>query len=678
MIRTKNKWLTSLAVTIGCVIPAALSVGCASDEAVSEDAADSAATLGVEIDTCSDATLTGYDNTSSALDLTMGTVTSLVFGVVNGYVTVNGYPCVKDTGVKLTPAMVKKVSITGTASQSDKVVIDTLSGAFGATILAATGGITVDLVSGSADTLSLRGSSGADKWSAGVAGSDTIFELSGDTTADLIVKSADSINVSLSSGNDIFTGQGGAFTATHLVGSATTMLTPVALAMTVNGGDGDDVITGGNGADTINGGNGNDTFKSAASLADGNDTFVGGAGTDKADYSARTANLTFVMDGMTTGGEGAEADTIGADVEDFVGGTGNDTITGNALGNHIQGGAGNDLISGGPAGNCATTVPIDADVLDGEAGNDTFNEGAAADCGDVLNGGAGTDRADYQARLVGASLSISLDGTANDGDPAAVSGAGEKDNVKADVEIVLGGIGNDTIIGSANNDELHGGPGNDTISGGAGNDTLSGDSGNDTLNGEAGDDTFDESGLDPEYGNGSTEAKGTGNDIMNGGTHDSLGVDTVSYASRTADLTATICMDATKLTGGATTLMTSNCTDSDGDPAMGVVEADKLLNVTHLIGGTGIDHLYGDTADDIIEGGAGADFLYGGAGNDTLFGDDGIDTMAGDAGDDYLDGEGAAADGATDLFNGDTGGSNLSDADICITEGSEVRTNCEL
>ena len=131
MIRTKNKWLTSLAVTIGCVIPSALSVGCASDDAVSEDASESAATLGVEVDTCSDATLTGYDSATSALDLTMGSVTSLVFGVVNGYVTVNGYPCVKDTGVKLTPAMVKKVSITGTAAVSDKVVIDTLAGALG-------------------------------------------------------------------------------------------------------------------------------------------------------------------------------------------------------------------------------------------------------------------------------------------------------------------------------------------------------------------------------------------------------------------------------------------------------------------------------------------------------------------------------------------------------------------
>ena len=55
-----------------------------------------------------------------------------------------------------------------------------------------------------------------------------------------------------------------------------------------------------------------------------------------------------------------------------------------------------------------------------------------------------------------------------------------------------------------------------------------------------------------------------------------------------------------------------------------------------------------------------------------------MDLMAEDAGDDYLDGEGVSADGSTDVFNGDTGVPNLSDADICITEGAEVRTNCEL
>jgi Ca2+-binding RTX toxin-like protein len=677
MIRTKNKWLTSLAVTLGCVIPGALSAGCASEDASSEDISESAATLGVQVDHCSLASASGYNVMNSNLTIAMGTVTSLVLGVVNGYVTVNGYACVKPTaagGAKLTPAMVKKIAITGTAG-ADKVVVDTLSGAFGSTILSATGGISIDLAGNAGDTFSIRGSSAADKWSAGVAGTDTYFEISGDTTADVKLSNTEVINISLSGGNDIFNAQGGAFVATHLAAGPVTALTPVTTDLVINAGDGDDTITGGGGDDTISGGAGNDIFKAAlftmTILDDGDDTITGGAGVDKADYSARVGNLTIAMDGTTSSGEGAEADVIAADVEDLVGGTGNDTLTGNAISNHIQGGGGDDLISGGVnAGVCTS----DADVLDGEAGNDTFNEGAAADCGDVINGGAGTDIVDYQARTNMMHLTISLDSSNNDGDPTANT-TGEKDNVKTDIEVVLGGSGNDTITGSANNDELHGGPGDDTITAGLGNDVLVGDTGNDTLNGEAGDDTFVESGADASYV--AVIQSGAGNDTINGGTHDTLGLDTVDYSARVAltPITATLCMDPTKLTGAAGTSvsMVTACTDNDGDPLAS--EQDKILNVTHLIGGLGDDTLTGYTADDIIEGGAGDDTIRGGLGNDTIFGDAGVDTMFGEAGDDYLDGD--DTDGDTDLFDGDNV-SNASDADVCITDATEVATNCEL
>lgn len=674
MLRTKNKWLSGLAVTLGCVVPSALSAGCASEEQPSEDVSESAATLGVEVASCSQAGSSGHNATSSALVLSMGSVTSLVFGVVNGYVTVNGYACVKTTGAKLTPAMVKKVTITGSAGTDDKVVIDTLSGAFGATILASTGGIAVDLLGGT-DTFSIRGASAADKWSAGMAASDLYFEISGDTTADIKVSGTEAVNVSLSSGNDTFTGMGGTFTATHLAAGPVTTLTPVTLNMAINGGDGDDTVTGGVGDDVVNGGAGNDIYKASALVpvtqtTDGDDTFLGGAGTDKADYSARTADLTVVMDGATNSGDLlSETDLVGIDVEDFIGGAGADAITGNALGNHIQGGAGDDTIGGGPAGNCVTTAPIDADVLDGEGDNDTFDQGALADCGDIMNGGAGTDRVDYQARPNTQDLSISIDGSANDGNPAA--GAGEKDNVKGDIEIVIGGQGKDTIVGSANADELHGGPGDDVVNGGAGNDVISGDSGNDILNGEAGDDTFDESGVDPEYT--VAENKGDGNDIINGGTHDTLGLDTVDYHARVAlkPVTVTICADSSKLTGNSALPAMTYPMCSDDDGALADTESDQVVNVNHLIGGLGDDSLTGHTGDDIIEGGAGDDDLFGGGGNDQLYGDDGVDTMNGETGDDTLDGNDTDSD--ADVYDGGAG-----EGDICITATGETPTNCEL
>ncbi|HTQ04387.1 MAG TPA: calcium-binding protein [Polyangiaceae bacterium] len=655
-------------------MPATLLAACSSStgeqqSAQVENTDESAAALGVQVASCSDPTNSGFTASTGALALSMGSASSLVMGVVNGYVTVNGYACVKPTnlgGGKLTPTVVKKVSITGTAND-DKVVLDTLSGNLGAMISAA-GGITIDMAGGTGDQFSLRGSNSADKWTAGEDSGNEYFEISGDKFADVVVKNAEKFAISLSGGADTFTAQGGAITATNLAGgSSLTSLGPVTVDLTINGGDGDDVITGGNGDDTIDGGNGNDTYKASA-LGDGDDTFTGGAGEDKADYSARTTgqDLVIVMDGATTGGDVSgntpEADVIGSDVEDLVGGAGDDTLTGNSNSNHIQGGAGDDKISGGP-GNA--TCSLDVDTLDGEAGDDTFDQGSAADCGDVMNGGPGTDRVDYQGRTN--ALTILLDTAANDGE------TGEKDNIKADVEIVIGGSGNDTITGSANADIIHGGPGDDVINAGGGNDTITGDSGNDTLNGEAGDDTFVEGGVDPEYT--VAENYGDGNDVINGGTHDGTGVDTVDYSGRSADMTVTLCMDSAHLTGAASgNTLPAACTDADGD--LTNTEADSVVNVTHLIGGTGNDTFTGSAADDILEGNDGDDTLKGGAGNDMLYGDNGDDTLEGDDGNDTLD---SGAHTNADTLDGDAGGVNSGDGDVCIYDSTtDTAVDCEL
>ena len=99
---------------------------------------------------------------------------------------------------------------------------------------------------------------------------------------------------------------------------------------------------------------------------------------------------------------------------------------------------------------------------------------------DVLSGGAGYDIASYAPRADALTLSIG-DG-ANDGDRAA----GERDDVRADVEEVRGGSGNDVLTGDANANVLDGNGGNDTLLGMGGNDTLQGDAGNDVFDGGAG------------------------------------------------------------------------------------------------------------------------------------------------------------------------------------------------
>ncbi|MDF3065112.1 MAG: Alkaline phosphatase [Polyangiaceae bacterium] len=660
MIRTKNGFLKGLVITLTSVLPATVLSGCSSEvsEPQLEEVTESAAELGVAVATCSTAASSGYNATTSALAITMSTP-NVVIGVVGGFITVNGYACVKPTaagGAKLTPTMVKQITITGTAA-NEKVVVDSLSGSFGPSVLSTAGGIVVNLGTGT-DSFSLRGTSGADKYTAGKSGADSYFEISGDAVADIRVVAADTMAVSLSGGADIFSGRGGAIAGTHLItGTTVSALTALSANIVVNGGDGDDTLTGGDGVDTLSGGEGNDLFKtSVGATADGNDSYVGGGGIDKMDYSGRTANLTVTMDGVAGSGQATESDTVAADIESLIGGTGNDTLSGNALSNDIKGGAGDDIIWGGVAGACSATV--DVDTLDGEAGNDTFKMTATADCMDSLTGGPGTDTADYQLRT--ATLTITLDNGALDGE------TNEKDNVKSDIEVVIGGTNGDTITGSSANDELHGGPGVDTLNGGGGDDTLIGNSGNDILNGEAGNDTFDDGAVDPLFT--TAEQKGTGGDVMNGGT----GVDTVTYSERTASVIVTLCMDPNKLTGN-TALVTANCTDSDGE----ALEADKIVNVTHIIGGGDDDTITGSTGDDMLEGGAGGDTIKGGLGADSIFGDAGDDFLYGDAGDDSVDG--GAGD---DAVNGDslTGG-NVADGDICVSDAADttlVAANCDL
>jgi Ca2+-binding RTX toxin-like protein len=102
---------------------------------------------------------------------------------------------------------------------------------------------------------------------------------------------------------------------------------------------------------------------------------------------------------------------------------------------------------------------------------------------DVFIGGAGTDTAKYSEKTTG--LTLDIDNRADDGT------AGEKDNIKSDVENITGGSGNDIITGSSAANTISGGGGNDTIAGGAGNDKLIGESGSDTIAGGAGNDVLD-------------------------------------------------------------------------------------------------------------------------------------------------------------------------------------------
>lgn len=114
----------------------------------------------------------------------------------------------------------------------------------------------------------------------------------------------------------------------------------------------------------------------------------------------------------------------------------------------------------------------------GGSGDDTFASGAAAE---TIDGGLGTDSADYSAR---SGVVLYLDGiTAGEG--------GAMDDLLISVETVIGSrLGGDRIYGYGANNRLEGRGGADVLSGGAGNDTLIGGSGADTLSGGSGNDVF--------------------------------------------------------------------------------------------------------------------------------------------------------------------------------------------
>ena len=425
------------------------------------------------------------------------------------------------------------------------------------------------------------------------------------------------------------------------------------LPATLNGGDGDDRLSGGTGNDTLNGDQQEDILDGGV----GADALNGGTGSDWASYSLRIAAVAADLEGDADDGEAGENDTIASDIENLIGGNGNDTLTGNGGSNAIDGGLGGDVMSGGGGSSgdwvmyttriAAVTADLEGDADDGEAGendtiasdiehliggtgNDTFTGNGQANVfdggtgADVVRGGGGADWMLYWFRS--APLTVTLDGAADDGE------AGENDNVDTDVEHVIGGDGNDTLTGNGEANLLFGADGNDTLTGDGGDDTLYGGDNTDVMNGGAGVDvasysthsapvTADLDGVADDGAAGENDnvgsdvenlTGGSGADTLTGDGGDNLfdgragadtlnggaGTDTVTYASRSTGVTAS-------LDGAA----------DDGEAG----ENDNVgTDVENLIGGSAGDTLSGHGGDNGFDGGLGADTLNGGAGTDTV------------------------------------------------------------
>ncbi|HEY3020075.1 MAG TPA: calcium-binding protein, partial [Solirubrobacteraceae bacterium] len=118
----------------------------------------------------------------------------------------------------------------------------------------------------------------------------------------------------------------------------------------LNGGPGDDILLGGAGDDNhrgashggLNGQTGDDILDGGT----GADDLNGSTGSDTADYSSRTAALDVTIDGAADDGAAGEGDNVAADVENVVGGSGDDDIAGSSAANTLVGGDGADTLSG--------------------------------------------------------------------------------------------------------------------------------------------------------------------------------------------------------------------------------------------------------------------------------------------------------------------------------------------
>ena len=175
-------------------------------------------------------------------------------------------------------------------------------------------------------------------------------------------------------------------------------------ALSVLGGDGDDVLTGGpNGYAAMAGEAGNDTVYSrgSAGLAGGpgDDVLFAPAGTRglmggspgadatfgegdfQWDYSSYTTGVTVTPDGIANDGAPGEGDNVSPHTSDLYGGEGDDDLTAGDRGTFLLAGGGNDVIHGGPL----------HDGLFGYAGDDTID--ARGGGSDVVGCSDGSDQA---------------------------------------------------------------------------------------------------------------------------------------------------------------------------------------------------------------------------------------------------------------------------------------------
>jgi Ca2+-binding RTX toxin-like protein len=205
----------------------------------------------------------------------------------------------------------------------------------------------------------------------------------------------------------------------------------------VRGGLDDDVLVGGAGDDDLRGDDGDDLLDESSSPPAGTpdgDDLHGGEGSDLLQYglvdpfyflfsaylAGRTAPVSVSLDGAANDGEAGEQDNAQPDIEQVVGGRGDDTLVGNDEANVLGGFDGGDTLRGGGGADVLSGVG----VPDDPGGMDEQLRALVVDEGDDIDGGGGADTIDADA---GDDLVRVRDGVHDTVDCGPGNDAGERD-----------------------------------------------------------------------------------------------------------------------------------------------------------------------------------------------------------------------------------------------------------
>ncbi len=326
------------------------------------------------------------------------------------------------------------------------------------------------------DTVEVNGGNGAETFTVTANGTRVRFDRTTPGPFFVDIGTSENLVVNMNGGDDTFTAGNGLATL---------------IALTVDGGTGNDTIIGGDGNDRLSGGDGNDSINGGR----GNDVMSGGAGND-----------TFVWNP----GDGSDIveGQDGVDTLQFNGADINEKFELSANGSRLR--LSRDI----------GTVTMDVKGVEqvnvvalGGADTITINDLSGTDVTEVnldLASAPGSGTGDGQPD------NVIVTGT-NDSDVILVTGSAggtSVSNLAAQVNITGAEAANDRLTVNAlagddvvAADGLAAGAIQLTANGGDGADVLSGGAGNDTLNGEAGDDIL--------IGN-------DGVDILNGGPGDNV------------------------------------------------------------------------------------------------------------------------------------------------------------